>query len=56
MTGAAVKGATVRRVRRSSVTPRILDTALDRPKRAEKPAANTTMRSPEAAFVGIMEP
>jgi hypothetical protein len=56
MTLPAANGANVRTVLRKSVTPRILDNAFGVPRRAEKPADSTTMRSvgPAAAFVDIM--
>lgn len=50
----ADKGLSARTVLRSSVTPRILARALALPRRVEWPAESTTMRSPGAAFVGIM--
>ena len=51
-----VNGANIRTVLRSSVMPRILDRALELPRRVEKPAESTTMRGMgrAAAFVGIM--
>jgi hypothetical protein len=54
MTLADAKGANIRNVLPSSVSPRRVDSALNLPRRAEKPADSTTMRSPAAEFVGII--